>query len=48
MMVAEAGGKITTCSGGEPPLANTDMLASNGLLHDAMLPIVQRHLPIRS
>ena len=45
LCVEEAGGRVTTCDGGPLPLAKTHILATNGLLHDIMLEIVQRHLP---
>lgn len=45
LFVEEAGGRVTTCDGGSLPLAKTHILATNGRLHDAMLEIVQRHLP---
>jgi myo-inositol-1(or 4)-monophosphatase len=37
LLVTEAGGRATTCLGEELPIATTSLLASNGLLHDAML-----------
>ena len=40
LFVEEAGGRVTTCTGDPLPLARTTVLASNGLLHDAMLRIV--------
>lgn len=45
LFVEEAGGRVTTCDGSPLPLAKTHILATNGLLHDVMLEIVQRHLP---
>jgi myo-inositol-1(or 4)-monophosphatase len=46
LFVEEAGGRVTTC-GDEPlPLARTDILASNGLLHDAVLESIRNHFPI--
>jgi myo-inositol-1(or 4)-monophosphatase len=45
LFVEEAGGRVTTCIGDPLPLSKTHILATNGLLHDAMLEIVQRHLP---
>ena len=45
LFVEEAGGRVTTCKDGELPLKKTSLLASNGLLHDAALAIVGRHLP---
>ena len=43
LFVQEAGGKVTTCRGEPLPIAKTSVLASNGLLHDAVLEIVTRH-----
>ena len=43
LFVEEAGGKITTCQGQRLPLEKTSVLATNGLLHDLMLPIVKKH-----
>lgn len=45
LFVEEAGGMVTTCRGGPLPLAKTSILASNGRLHEAVLKIVQSHLP---
>ena len=45
LFVEEAGGKVTSASGDEIPLAKTSVLASNGLLHDAMLSITSRNHP---
>ena len=46
LFVEEAGGKVTDCRGGPLPLARSSILASNGLLHVAMLEVVmRRHLP---
>lgn len=44
LILEEAGGRITTCDNQPLPLTKTHVLASNGLLHDEMLPIVRRHL----
>ena len=44
LLVEEAGGKVTSCDGGPLPLTKTSVLASNGVLHAHMLPIVSRHL----
>ncbi len=44
LLVEEAGGKVTACDGGPLPLSKTSVLASNGVLHAQMLPIVSRHL----
>lgn len=46
LFVEEAGGRVTTCQGGPLPLAKTSILASNGLLHDAMLDVVRPHHPV--
>jgi len=40
LFVEEAGGRVTTCLGDPLPLAKTSILATNGLLHDAMLGVV--------
>lgn len=45
LIVEEAGGRVTTCDGKPLPLQKTHILATNGLLHETMLDIVQRHLP---
>jgi myo-inositol-1(or 4)-monophosphatase len=45
LFVEEAGGRVTTCRNGALPLARTDIVASNGLLHDAVLGVVGKHLP---
>ncbi len=42
LLIEEAGGRITTCDGQELPLATTSVLATNGLLHAAMLEQVKR------
>lgn len=44
LLVEEAGGKVTTCSGETMPLRKTSILASNSLLHDEMLAAVKPHL----
>lgn len=43
LFLEESGGKITTCTGDELPIATTTILASNSLLHESMLEIVQKH-----
>ncbi len=43
LFVEEAGGRVTTTSGAPLPLAKSTLLASNGHLHDAILPIVRGH-----
>ena len=40
LFVEEAGGKVTTGRGGPLPIAKTSVLASNGLIHEAVLEIV--------
>ncbi len=45
LIVEEAGGRVTTCRGEPLPLRLSSVLASNGALHDAVLRIVQPHLP---
>jgi myo-inositol-1(or 4)-monophosphatase len=45
LFLEEAGGKMTTCRGEPLPLAKTSALASNGILHEAVLEVVQGHLP---
>lgn len=46
LFVEEAGGRVTTCAGTALPIAKSHILASNGVLHDSVLEIVRRHLPI--
>ena len=44
LFVEEAGGRVTTAEGDALPLAQTSVLASNGLLHDAVLAVISnRH-----
>ncbi len=43
LFLEEAGGKITTCDGGELPLEKTSVLATNSLLHESVLEIVRKH-----
>ncbi|WP_165072622.1 inositol monophosphatase family protein [Paludisphaera rhizosphaerae] len=40
LFVEEAGGRVTTCHGDPLPLAKTSVLASNGLLHDELVEIM--------
>lgn len=47
LFVEEAGGRVTTCRGEPLPTAKTDILATNGYLHDAVLEIVRRHVPAK-
>ena len=46
LIVTEAGGTISTATGGELPIEKTSVLASNTHLHDAMLAITQAHHPL--
>jgi myo-inositol-1(or 4)-monophosphatase len=41
LLVEEAGGRVTTCTGAAMPLKKTSILASNGPLHDEMLATVR-------
>jgi myo-inositol-1(or 4)-monophosphatase len=43
LIVAEAGGRVTTCSGGPLTVAKSSILASNGLLHDELLRVIAPH-----
>lgn len=43
--VEEAGGRVTTCRGDALPVAVSTVLATNGRLHDAMLKVVEPHVP---
>jgi myo-inositol-1(or 4)-monophosphatase len=45
LFVEEAGGRVTTCKGAPLPLARSSVLASNGLIHDAVLEVVAGHHP---
>jgi myo-inositol-1(or 4)-monophosphatase len=45
LFVEEAGGKVTTGRGEPLPIARTSVVASNGLLHGAVLEIVAAHHP---
>jgi myo-inositol-1(or 4)-monophosphatase len=45
LFAEEAGGKVTTAKGEPLPIAKTSVLASNGLLHEAVLAIVSAHHP---
>jgi myo-inositol-1(or 4)-monophosphatase len=44
IIVEEAGGRVTTCDGGELGLVKSTVLASNGHLHDTALAITSKHL----
>ena len=43
LFVEEAGGRVTTCHGDPLPLAKTSVLATNGLLHDELVEIMNRY-----
>ena len=45
LFVEEAGGKVTTGRGEPVPLAKTSILASNGLIHEAVLELIAAHHP---
>ena len=45
LFVEEAGGRVTTARGEPVPLKKTSILASNGLLHDAVLELIAAHHP---
>ena len=45
LIVEEAGGVVTDCSGLPLPVGPTGVLASNGALHAASLEIVRAHAP---
>ncbi|CAN5668452.1 inositol monophosphatase family protein [soil metagenome] len=45
LFIEEAGGRITDARGGPLPLTKCSVLASNGLLHEEVLQIVQAHHP---
>jgi myo-inositol-1(or 4)-monophosphatase len=47
LLVEEAGGLVSTCTGAPLLLAKSGILASNGPLHPAVLETVYRHLPRR-
>lgn len=44
LFVEEAGGRVTTCRGESLPLGKTDILATNGRLHDTVLGVLEKHL----
>jgi myo-inositol-1(or 4)-monophosphatase len=48
LFVSEAGGLVTRCDGSPLLPGKTDILATNGRLHEAMLAIVGRHLAAAS
>jgi myo-inositol-1(or 4)-monophosphatase len=45
LIVEEAGGRVTTCDGQNVPLRKTSVLASNSLLHEEMLNVVNGRWP---
>ena len=45
LLVEEAGGRVTTCSGDSLPLDKTSVLATNGRLHTAMQAVTSKHHP---
>jgi len=45
LIVEAAGGQVTTARGTALPLQPTSILATNGMLHAAMLAIIERHHP---
>jgi myo-inositol-1(or 4)-monophosphatase len=44
LFVEEAGGRVTACDGSPLPLAKTSLLASNTILHEATLSVIEPHL----
>jgi len=40
LLIEEAGGRVTTCNGDPIPLQKTSLLASNGKLHESILPLL--------
>lgn len=42
LLVEEAGGRVTTCSGDALPLSKTSVLATNAAIHEAVLNIVSQ------
>jgi myo-inositol-1(or 4)-monophosphatase len=45
LFVEEAGGRVTTCRGEPIVLGQTSILATNGLIHDEILEVIQRYHP---
>ncbi|WP_337176562.1 inositol monophosphatase family protein [Paludisphaera sp.] len=43
LFVEEAGGRVTTCHGDPLPMAKSSVLATNGLLHDELVAIMDEH-----
>ena len=46
LILSEAGGRVTDFSGGDTYLAGREVLASNGLLHEQLLQVVERALAV--
>jgi len=44
LMITEAGGRVTTLEGGPHRIAQGEILATNGLVHDEMLPIFREEI----
>jgi myo-inositol-1(or 4)-monophosphatase len=44
LMIAEAGGRVTTLHGERQPVASAEIFGSNGLVHDEMLPVFKQVL----
>jgi myo-inositol-1(or 4)-monophosphatase len=42
LIVAEAGGQLTSYSGGPQDIRSGEVVATNGLIHDELLAIVER------
>jgi myo-inositol-1(or 4)-monophosphatase len=41
LMVAEAGGRVTDFQGGPPDSSGRETVASNGLIHDTLIQVLQ-------
>lgn len=41
LIVQEAGGTVTNCTGGPAPLTGEELVSSNGLLHETLISLVQ-------
>jgi myo-inositol-1(or 4)-monophosphatase len=48
LIVEEAGGRVSDCSGGAMPRSGEEVVASNGHVHTQMLSVLERHERIRS
>ena len=48
LILSEAGGRVTDFSGGDTHLSGREVLASNGLLHEQLLQVVERALAFGS